>query len=109
VQAGYRNRFGHPDPAVLARYARTGTPVARSDWGGALQWRMKAGQPPEVSRSAARETMQRYWFNRPGPPLPSARRLDDDVDEDDMPAAAGPSDAESIPFERDAAPRPGEN
>jgi len=109
VQAGYRNRFGHPDPAVLARYARTGTLVARSDWGGALQWRMKAGQPPEVSRSAARETMQRYWFNRPGPPLPSARRLDDDVDEDDMPAAAGPSDAESIPFERDAAPRPGEN
>jgi hypothetical protein len=70
---------------------------------------MKAGQPPEVSRSAARETMQRYWFNRPGPPLPSARRLDDDVDEDDMPAAAVSSGPESIASEREEAPRSGEN
>ena len=44
--------------------------VARSDWGGALQWRMKAGAQPSVTRSAARESMRRYWFNRSGAPLP---------------------------------------
>lgn len=71
VQAGYRNRFGHPDPSVLTRYAQARIPVARSDWGGALQWRMKAGAQPLVTRSAARESMRRYWFNRSGAPQPA--------------------------------------
>ena len=38
VQAGYRNRFGHPAPTVLARYAERGIAVARSDGCGAWQW-----------------------------------------------------------------------
>jgi hypothetical protein len=31
VQAGYLNRFGHPRPDVLARYAARGIPVLRND------------------------------------------------------------------------------
>jgi hypothetical protein len=80
VQAGYRNRFGHPDVSVLARYAQAGIAVARTDWGGALQWRMKTGAQPAVTRSAARESMRRYWFNRPGAPLPA--RLEEAVSTD---------------------------
>ena len=31
VQAGYRNRFGHPAATVLSRYAERAVAVARSD------------------------------------------------------------------------------
>ena len=31
VQAGYRNRFGHPAPAVVERYAARGIKLVRSD------------------------------------------------------------------------------
>ena len=42
VQAGYRNRFGHPAPAVLARYSERGIEVVRSDDCGAWIWRTDA-------------------------------------------------------------------
>lgn len=35
-QAGYRNRFGHPRPAVLARYQAAGAELARTDQDGAI-------------------------------------------------------------------------
>lgn len=114
VQAGYRNRFGHPDPSVLARYAQAGIPVARSDWGGALQWRMKAGTQPSVTRSAARESMRRYWFNRPGAPLP-ARGVDGTVDTgpddpaDSLDPAAGATSSPLMPSDRDEPPRSNDN
>jgi competence protein ComEC len=60
VQAGYRSRFGHPAPAVLARYAERGIPVWRSDRCGAFTW--PAGQ----SLSAAvchRQQARRYWHH----------------------------------------------
>jgi competence protein ComEC len=60
VQAGYRNRFGHPAPAVMARYAERGIAVADSPHCGAMHW-----------SSAAPETLQcqraldlRYWHHR---------------------------------------------
>ncbi|MDR2128508.1 MAG: DNA internalization-related competence protein ComEC/Rec2, partial [Burkholderiaceae bacterium] len=38
VQAGYRNRFGHPAPQVLARYALHQIQVADSPHCGAMHW-----------------------------------------------------------------------
>ncbi len=66
VQAAYRSRFGHPATEVLARYARYGVPVARSDDCGAWFW--PAGGPPQCERQRAR----RYWHHQPQPraPLP---------------------------------------
>jgi len=64
AQAGYRNRFGHPDPGVVARYRAVGAELVRTDFAGATQWRF-------MSDGAARLRMQRvddarYWYNQPG-------------------------------------------
>jgi len=37
VSCGERNRFGHPDPAVLGRYRRAGARVLRTDLEGAIR------------------------------------------------------------------------
>lgn len=63
VQAGYRNRFGHPDPAVVGRYESVGAQVLRTDRGGALQWRF--GADGNVTITAWRRAAARYWHNRP--------------------------------------------
>ncbi len=65
VQAGYRNRFGHPDPQVLARYVARGVHVVRSDESGLAQWRFRVDGKVEVHRWRA--SAHRYWHNRPGP------------------------------------------
>jgi competence protein ComEC len=36
VSVGARNRFGHPDASVLARYRRAGALVLRTDRDGAI-------------------------------------------------------------------------
>jgi competence protein ComEC len=36
VSAGYRNRFGHPHPEVVARYQRLGTTLLRTDREGSV-------------------------------------------------------------------------
>jgi competence protein ComEC len=67
VQAGYRSRFGHPAPEVLARYAQAQVPVLRSDQCGALSWRpfdSTPGRPLVCQRSQAR----RYWHHPSAPP-----------------------------------------
>ena len=38
VQAGYRSRFGHPAPPVLARYQAAGIAVVASPACGAWRW-----------------------------------------------------------------------
>ncbi len=58
VQAGYRSRFGHPAPDVLARYAERGVALARSDLCGAWRW---DGGTPTCERQRAR----RYWHWTP--------------------------------------------
>lgn len=56
--AGYRNRFGHPHPEVLARYAAQGVRVLRTDLDGAVHVRLDAsGAAVEAERSAR----PRYW------------------------------------------------
>ena len=54
VQAGYRSRFGHPAPEVLARYEARGIMLVRSDRCGAWTWNDGAFQ-------CARDTRRRYW------------------------------------------------
>lgn len=66
AQAGYRNRYGHPDAGVAARYAEAGIALRRTDHAGALQWRMKPDG--DTRHSAWRTEGVRYWHNRPGRP-----------------------------------------
>lgn len=56
VQAGYRNRFGHPAGEVLARYRERGIRVVQSASCGAWLW---AGGTQGCWRDAAR----RYWHH----------------------------------------------
>ncbi len=56
-QAGYRNRFGHPAPDVLARYRARGIAIVASPACGAWQW--PASGP--AAGSCERETARRYW------------------------------------------------
>jgi competence protein ComEC len=58
VQAGYRNRFGHPRPDVLQRYADRSIEVVRSDRCGAWWWHA------DGTMSCERQTSARYWHAR---------------------------------------------
>jgi competence protein ComEC len=60
VQAGYRNRFGHPRADVLARYAPLGVQVVQSPRCGASYWH---SENPKLVR-CERENQQRYWFHQ---------------------------------------------
>jgi competence protein ComEC len=61
VQAGYRNRFGHPVAAVRDRHARYGIELVRTDRCGA--WTLPGTGLPRCEREASR----RYWHH-PGLP-----------------------------------------
>jgi competence protein ComEC len=60
---GYRNRFGHPRPAIVARYTGAGIRVYRTDHDGALTFRFRpdAGREPRAERDHDR----RYWRDAP--------------------------------------------
>lgn len=60
--SGYRNRFGHPKPEVLQRYADSGAELLRSDQDGAILVEMNA-QGLRVERY--RKTHRRYWTHSP--------------------------------------------
>ncbi|HSD53396.1 MAG TPA: DNA internalization-related competence protein ComEC/Rec2 [Burkholderiales bacterium] len=55
---GYRNRFGHPKPEVLARYLATGAAAWRTDRDGAVTVTIAMGGP-KVARY--RDEERRYW------------------------------------------------
>jgi competence protein ComEC len=60
VSAGWRNRFGHPRPEVLQRYAQAGVPVFNTALAGAVQIDFPAAAPAFVpARWRLRE--RRYW------------------------------------------------
>ena len=92
-QAGYRNRFAHPDPGVAAAWQAAGAALARTDHAGALQWRLRADGTAAGAPQAARERMRRYWHNQPSAQeahgaLPAAALASDDGDE--LPATMAP-------------------
>ncbi len=68
VQAGYRNRYGHPAPIVVQRYADLAQSYAGDaplQWVdtphcGAFLWR--SWQP--ANSQCARKALQRYWHHR---------------------------------------------
>ena len=62
VQAGYRSRFGHPAPDVLARYAERDITVVRSDTCGAWAWSSGDGAG---AGTCTRQARRRYWHHRP--------------------------------------------
>lgn len=55
---GYRNRFGHPHPEVLARYAAAS--IHRTDRDGAVTVKIGAGG---TAVRHEREARRRYWHN----------------------------------------------
>lgn len=57
VQAGYRNRFGHPAADVLARYRGAGMTIVASPSCGAWTWRAEGG-------ACERDAARRYWHHR---------------------------------------------
>ena len=54
IQVGYRSRYGHPAPDVVARHAAHGIPVVRSDHCGAWRWDGGAAR-------CTRTLRRRYW------------------------------------------------
>jgi len=60
VQAGYRNRFGHPAAPVLDRYRALGIAVIDSPHCGAARWH--SADPQRVA--CQREAAPRYWHHR---------------------------------------------
>jgi len=72
IQVGYRSRYGHPAPDVVARYAAHGIPVVRTDHCGAWLW---AGGQASCTRAQRRrywqwqgatEPLTPAWLGRPG-------------------------------------------
>jgi competence protein ComEC len=60
VQAGYRNRFGHPVAAVVERYREKDGVVMDSPHCGAMVW--QSWQPQNVACQRVNE--RRYWHHR---------------------------------------------
>jgi competence protein ComEC len=61
IPVGYRNRFGHPKPEVVARYEALGSRVLRSDHDGAVMLRFDASG---LSEQGYRAQYRRYWQSR---------------------------------------------
>ena len=60
---GYRNRFGHPRPAVVARYDAAGIRTFRTDYDGALTFMFAPGV--SMTPRAERAVDKRYWRDAP--------------------------------------------
>ena len=54
IQVGYRSRYGHPAPDVVARYVAHGIPVVRSDHCGGWLW-------ADGQARCTRALQRRYW------------------------------------------------
>ncbi len=59
IQAGYRNRFGHPAAEVVARYREAGAELRASPACGAWLWRSEESGPGRCQRELGR----RYWHS----------------------------------------------
>ncbi|WP_243655558.1 ComEC/Rec2 family competence protein [Roseateles saccharophilus] len=64
VQAGYRSRFGHPAPPVLARYQAAGIATVASPACGAWRW---GSAEPLADARCERALSRRYWSDRVAP------------------------------------------
>jgi competence protein ComEC len=69
VQAGYKNRYGHPAPRILQRYAVRDIAVFDSPHCGAAFWN---SQRP-ASIQCSRHTLARYWHHQLGQEVPETQ------------------------------------
>ena len=60
IPVGYRNRYRHPKPSVLAEYETRKIRVLRSDADGMVQIDL-----PSMAITAYRQVHRRYWMDRP--------------------------------------------
>jgi len=60
VSAGWHNRFGHPHPLVLERYAAAHVPLLNTAARGAIEVDMPPDEPPAVAVTW-RQRHLRYW------------------------------------------------
>jgi competence protein ComEC len=60
VSAGWRSRFGHPNPLTVKRYADAGIALSNTADGGALTIAVERDAPPRLV-SKERERKRRYW------------------------------------------------
>ena len=70
IGCGYRNRFGHPRPDIVARYTAVGARVVRTDLEGAIALTFTEGRT--LAPESARAHRARYWLDVPvaqEPPL----------------------------------------
>ena len=61
VPVGYRNRYRHPKPEVMAAYEVRKIRTLRTDYGGMIRVDL-----PDLDVTAYREQRRRYWMDRPG-------------------------------------------
>lgn len=64
VPVGYRNRYRHPKPSVMAAYEARKIKTYRTDADGMVQVDL-----PAMTVSAYRHVRQRYWMDQPTIPL----------------------------------------
>ena len=60
---GYGNRFGHPRPEIVERYAKAGIERHRTDYEGALTFNFSPGT--QLAALAQRDLDRRYWHDAP--------------------------------------------
>ncbi len=60
VSTGYRNHFNHPNPAVVARYAASGSDLLNTSQSGFVDVRFRPGGPPHVVERG-RVDRHPYW------------------------------------------------
>jgi len=65
---GYRNRFGHPRPDIVARYAAASVHMVRTDLEGAVTLTFAPETP--LRPVSARDQKRRYWMDSPFPANP---------------------------------------
>lgn len=68
VQAGYRNRFGHPTGPVLVRYAAYGAQVVATPQCGAVTWQSWQAEAVRCQRDVDRRYWRRDLAARDDPP-----------------------------------------
>ncbi|MEO6747605.1 MAG: DNA internalization-related competence protein ComEC/Rec2 [Caldimonas sp.] len=66
-QAGYRSRFGHPAPDVVARYRERGIAVVASPACGAWRWPHEGSRTEMHSGTCERQVARRYWHHAADP------------------------------------------
>ena len=67
LSVGYRNRFHHPNPAVVARYDERGIELHRTDREGALHITLPAQSSGRIAVGSQASEV-RYWSERRGDP-----------------------------------------